>query len=116
MKTTVGIFALFALLILAGCGTISSQFPLPDSVETFTEQGSADKVNFQTELSPAEVLGFYKVNLVNEGLTERTLLTVQQESVISIVFDGHDSGKSIIVQATELPSGKTNVNIRLEEI
>lgn len=49
-------------------------------------------------------------------MRERTLLTVQQDGVISIVFDGHESGRSIIVQATELPTGKTNVNIRLEEI
>ena len=117
MKMGISAVVFFIVFMLTGCGaTTSSQFPLPDSVDTFTEQGSADSVNFQTKLSLTEVVDFYKTALTEDGLVERTLLTVTEDNVISRVFDGHESGKSIIIQATKLPNDKVNVNIRLEKI
>ncbi|XLQ20328.1 MAG: hypothetical protein ACKUBY_00920 [Candidatus Moraniibacteriota bacterium] len=104
------------LFIFVGCGGVSSQFPLPEKVENFMEQGSVDSINFQTSLSMDEVVDFYKKSLTDQGLVERELLTVRQEGVSSMVFDGHVSGKAIIVQSTNLPNEKVNVNIRLEEI
>jgi len=111
-------FSLLVLVVTAfvGCGgaVSSSQFPLPDSVENFSEQGSSDSINFQTKQSGEEIAKFYRAKFVEQGLVERTLVTVLEDDVTSTVFDGHASGKSIVVQTVNLPSGLVNVNVRLE--
>lgn len=106
----------FVVVVLVGCGKIiESQFPLPETVNEFTEQKEGDQVNYQADISSEEVMNFYKEKFTEQGLTERELLTVKDGGTISIVFDGHEKG-SIVVQAVELPTGGTNVNVRFEEI
>ena len=104
-------------VVFVGCGgaTPSSQFPLPDSIENFSEQGSSDSINFQTKQSGKEIANFYRAKFVEQGLVERTLVTVVNDDVTSTVFDGHTSGKSIVVQTVNLPNGLVNINVRLEE-
>jgi len=105
-------------VVFVGCGgaTPTSQFPLPDSIENFTEQGSSDSINFQTKQSGEELVNFYRTEFINQGLVERALVTTATDGVTSTVFDGHESGKAIVVQTVDLPNGVVNVNIRLEEI
>ena len=91
-----------------------SEYPLPDSVSNFTASGEGT-INFQTTLSLEEVMDFYRDSFGKEGYTERELLTVTSDGTFSFVFDGHTSGKSIVVQGVDL-GGNTNVSIRLEEI
>jgi hypothetical protein len=33
-----------------------------------------------------------------------------------MVFDGHSSGKSVVIQGVDLGSGTLNINIRLENV
>lgn len=103
------------VLLFAGCGAVTSQFPLPDEVKNFTSDMDGDQINFQTNQSSVVLLDFYRQQLTNQGLTERELLTVQEGGTISIVFDGNEKG-AIVVQAVDLPTGDTNVNIRFEDI
>src|SRR5689334_19430773 len=74
-----------------------SEYPLPDSVSNFTDLGQGT-VSFQTTLSLQEVMDFYRDSFGKEGYTERELLTVTSDSTFSFVFDGHASGKAIVVQ------------------
>jgi hypothetical protein len=92
-----------------------SEYPLPDSVSNFNDLGQGT-VNFQTTLSLQEVMDFYRDSFGKEGYTERELLTVESESTFSFVFDGHASGKAIVVQGVDLGGGSTNVSIRLEAV
>lgn len=91
-------------------------FPLPADVQNFTGEGGENPANFQTSLALDKALEFYKDTFIKQGLTERTLLTVTDEKVFSIVFDGSANGKALVVQGTSLTKDKTNVNIRYEAL
>jgi hypothetical protein len=92
-----------------------TEFPLPDDVSNFTALADG-MINFQTKMSIKDALDFYKEALTNEGYTERPLLTVTSDTTFSTVFDGHKSGKAIVVQAVDLGGGNLNISIRLEAI
>ena len=94
--------------------SIKSDYPLPNSVKNLTKTGE-NGINFQSNLSLDQVESFYREELIDLGLTERTLLTVKSDTTLSFVFDGHSSGMALVVQAVKL-DGETNVGIRLEDI
>jgi len=97
-----------------GGGGCQSEFPVPDDAQNCIEAGGT--LNFQTATSLTDTLKFYEDGLAGQGLTERELLHVVSDTTFSIVYDGHASGKSVVVQAVDLGSGSTNVNIRLETV
>jgi hypothetical protein len=97
-----------------GGGGCSSEFPVPDDAQNCIEAGGT--LNFQTAMSLNDTLKFYEDRLTGQGLTERQLLHVVSDTTFSIVYDGHSSGKSVVVQAVDLGNGNTNVNIRLETV
>ena len=89
-------------------------FPMPSSVETFTKT-AGDAVNFQTALSVKAAEEFYRTELTKMSLKERTINTAVTETTFSMVFDGYKNGKAVVVQGVDI-SGKTNINIRFEQI
>lgn len=91
-----------------------TEFPMPDSVEGFTDLGDGS-INFQTQLSLKDTIAFYQESFTKAGYVERTLLTSVSDSTFSMVFDGHASGKAIVIQGVDL-GGTTNVNIRFEDV
>lgn len=91
-----------------------AEFPLPDDATNVTEV--AGTVNYQTEMSVEDVMKFYRDAFTAQGYTERELLTTLSDGVLSMVFDGHESGQAIVVQSVDLGTGSTNVNIRLEDV
>jgi hypothetical protein len=95
-------------------GNFDTEFPVPDDAQNFTN--AAGNVNFQTEMSIDDVLAYYRDAFTSQGYTERDLLTAITDTTFSIVFDGHESGDAIVVQAVDLGNGTTNVNIRLEDV
>ena len=93
----------------------STDFPLPADAINVISVGN-DVVNFQTKLSLDEGLDFYKDQFGKLGYTERNILTVTSETIFSIVFDGHESGKAIVVQGVDLGDGTINISITLSDI
>jgi hypothetical protein len=73
-------------------------------------------LNFQTKSTLDESMAFYRDEYGNQGYTERDILTVTSETTFSMVFDGHESGKAIVVQGVDLGDGTTNISIRLEDV
>jgi hypothetical protein len=120
MKTQTSrlVFVLLAsALLLAACGTsYDTNFPMPDSVSNFDGAGGDSPINYQTELSLDEVLAFYRAEFEAAGMTEREINTSITDTTVSLVFDGHSSGQAVVLQAVDLGSGSTNVNVRLEDI
>jgi len=92
----------------------NSPFPMPASVSNLTNVGGT--VNFQTSLSLKDAMAFYQDAMSKKGYTERTALTSTSDTTFSMVFDGDPSGKAVVVQGVDLGGGKTNVNIRLEDV
>ena len=93
----------------------STDFPLPADAVNVISVGN-DVVNFQTKLSLDEGLDFYKDQFGKLGYTERNILTVTSETIFSIVFDGHESGKAVVVQGVDLGDGTINISITLSDI
>ncbi len=98
-----------------GSGKYDTEFPVPNEVENFLnlEDGS---INFQTPMKLNEVLKFYRDAFAQAGYDEREITTAITDTTFSIVWDGHASGKAIVVQAVDLGDGTVNVNVRLEDI
>jgi|GEM_PF-261451 len=94
---------------------ITSEFPLPDDVSQFMDLGGGS-VNFQTGLSIKDSLDFYRTAFKKEGYKEREINTSITDATFSLVFDGHASGKAIVIQAVDLGNGNTNINIRFEDM
>lgn len=91
-----------------------SEFPMPDDATNVISV--AGTVNYQTKLSLEGVMAFYRDYYTGQGLTERELLTTVSDGVFSFVFDGHESGKAVVIQGVDLGDGTMNVNISLQDI
>ena len=94
--------------------TYDTIFPLPTNVSVFTK-AEGDAINFQTTLNVKETESFYRTELTKMGLKERTINTSVTDTTFSMVFDGYKNGKAVVVQGVDI-SGKTNINIRFEQI
>jgi predicted small secreted protein len=99
----------------AGSSSNDSEFPLPADVQNFTQLGEAG-INFQTEMTLEEALDFYRRAFHTKDLMERELLTVIDEDVFSMVFDGAPDDKAIVIQGVYLDDGLLNINIRCEDV
>ena len=98
-----------------GSQDYNTEFPLPDDVSQFMDMGSGS-VNFQTGMNIKDTLAFYRDAFDKAGYTEREINTAITDATFSLVFDGHASGKAIVIQAVDLGGGKTNINIRFEDL
>jgi hypothetical protein len=91
----------------------NTEFPLPDDVSMFTDMGNGT-INFQTGLSQKDALAFYREAFNKAGYTEREINTNITDTTFSLVFEGHSSGKLIVIQSVDLGNGRININIRFE--
>ncbi len=98
-----------------GGNSHNTEFPLPDDVSNFMELGG-DLITFQTKMSLTDLLAFYQDSLAKEGYTERKILTVTSDTTFNLVFDGHESGKAIVVQGVDLGGGTSNISITLQKL
>ena len=98
----------------AGLG-FETEFPIPDDASNGFDLGNG-MISFQTGLSLDDSLAFYREAFSAEGYTEREITTVVSDTTFSIVFDGHESGKAIVVQAVDLGGGLVNITLRFEDI
>jgi hypothetical protein len=96
-------------------GKYDTEFPLPANVQHFTtlDDGS---INYQTSMKLTEVVDFYREAFKQAGYKERDITTVINDATFSIVWDGHPSGKAVVVQGVDLGDGTVNVNVRLEDV
>jgi hypothetical protein len=97
-----------------GVSGVESEFPIPDGAMNLQDLGGT--TNFQVKMSLDEAMKFYKDALTKEDYTERPILTVTSDTTFSMVFDGHKSGKAIVVQGVDMGDGTVNINIRLEDV
>jgi hypothetical protein len=98
-----------------GSPTVDADFPMPSDASNVMELGNG-VLNFQTKSTLDECMAFYRDEFVGGmGYKEREILTVTSETTFSMVFDGHASGKAIVVQGVDLGDGTTNISIRLED-
>ena len=73
-------------------------------------------INFQATMSLKDVIAFYREAFAKAGYKERSINTAITDTTFSMVFDGHASGKAIVIQGVDLGGGNTNINIRFEDV
>lgn len=95
--------------------SFDTEFPLPPDVTNFMSTGNGG-INFQTKMSLKDAIAFYREAFTKAGYKERTINTAITDSTFSMVFDGHASGKAIVIQGVDLGGGNTNLNIRFEDL
>jgi len=98
----------------SGGDAVSSEFPLPPDYSDLKDVGGVTM--FQTSMRLDEVVDFYRDAFAEAGYEEREITTVINDTTFSIVWDGHESGKAVVVQAVDLGNGVVNVSIRLEDM
>lgn len=100
----------------AGTGTNSNttEFPLPTDITNFVDLGDG-WINFQANMSVKDAIAFYRDSFARQGYKEREVNTAITDTTFSLVFDGHASGKAIVVQGVDV-GGAVNVNIRFEDL
>ena len=96
-------------------GKYDTEFPMPSKVENFMDLGE-DAINYQTPMKLNDVVEFYRDEFEKAGYEERPITTVINDDTFSIVWDGHSSGKAIVVQGVDLGNGTVNVNVRFEDV
>ena len=94
--------------------TSASGFPITADAYNVIDVGDGSLL-YYTNLSQEDVLKFYRDEYVSRGYTERALLTVVEEGVFSIVFDGDPSGKAVVIQSVDLGDGSSTVAISLQD-
>jgi len=98
----------------SGASAFESEFPIPNGAINVQDLGGS--TNFQAKMTLEEAITFYQEEFTEKGYAERPILHVTSETTINMVFDGHESGKAIIVQGVDMGDGTVNINIRLEDI
>jgi len=98
-----------------GSGNYDTEFPLPADVQNFMILDE-DSINYQTSMSLTDIVDFYRNEFAKAGYDERDITTVINDDTFSIVWDGHPSGRAIVVQGVDLGNGSRNVNVRFEDV
>jgi hypothetical protein len=97
-----------------GDDVIRSDFPMTADAYNVTEAGGS--LIFYTKLSLEDTMQFYRDEYTAKGYTERKVLTVVSNGTFSMVFDGDQSGKAVVIQSVDLGDGSRTVSIRLEDV
>ena len=100
-------------------GESETTLPLPEGAEIIAVTGfetDSEQVIASTSLTIAEIQDFYRDELTSQGLTERTLLTVEGDWGFSMVFDGAPNGLSIVVQVTNISDSERSIVIGLQNV
>ena len=99
----------------SGSGDYDTEFPIPPRVENFMDLGDG-AINYQTTMKLNDVVTFYRDAFEAAGYDERDITTSITDTTFSIVWDGHPSGRAIVVQGVDLGNGTVNVNVRFEDV
>jgi hypothetical protein len=89
-----------------------SEFPTPS--DAFNVVSAPDTVVFQTNLSSDDVIKFYQDEFGNMGYTEDSSMAVNFGGAFTMGFDGHESGRKIVIGGAPAGDGSTAVTITLQ--
>lgn len=90
-----------------------TEFPIPDGATNAVVV--AGVLNYTSSLPIDELVEYYRNEFSAQGLTERTQSTSIDDGVVNLIFDGHPSGKAIIVQMIDLIVLGVNISVSFGE-
>jgi hypothetical protein len=89
-----------------------SSFPVPS--DAFNTVSTPDTVVYQTKLSSDDVIKFYQDEFGKLGYTEDSTMAVNFAGAFTMGFDGHDSGRKIVIGGAPVGDGSTSVTVTLQ--
>ncbi len=94
--------------------TVGGESPFPVTSDAFNVVSTSETVTYQTKLSSDDVIKFYQDEFGKLGYTEDKSMEVNFSGAFTLGFDGHESGKKIIIGGASLGDGATSVTIALQ--
>ena len=94
--------------------TVGGDSEFPITSDAFNVVSTPDTVVYQTKLSSDDVVKFYQDEFGKLGYTEDTTMSVNFAGAFTMGFDGHDSGRKIILAGAPVGDGSTSVTITLQ--
>lgn len=94
----------------------NGEWPIPNGAYLINEPGRF--LHFQVDMSQNEVMDFYLTELQARGYKDRPISSDYDGSdgIASIVFDGHESGRQILVTIQDRDSNSVYVEIGLTDM
>ena len=94
----------------------NGEWPIPEGAYLISEFG--EFLQFQVDMSQNEVMDFYLTELRARGYEDRPISSDYDGSdgFASIVFDGHESGRQILVTIEDRDSNSVYVGIGLTDM
>ena len=94
--------------------TVGGESPFPVTSDAINVISAPDVVTYQTNFTSDEVVKFYQDEFGKSGYTEDTSLSVNFNGIFTLAFDGHESGRKIILAGAPVGDGTTSVTITLQ--
>ena len=94
----------------------NGEWPIPEDAYLINEPGKF--LHFQVDMSQNEVMDFYLTEFKARGYKDRPISSDYDGSdgFIAIVFDGHESGRQILVTIQDRDSNSVYVEIGLTDM
>jgi hypothetical protein len=94
--------------------TVGGESPFPVPSDSTNQVSTAEVVTYQTKLSSDEVIKFYQDEFGKLGYTEDKSMAVNFSGAFTLAFDGHESGRKILIAGAPAGDGSTAVTITLQ--
>jgi len=96
-------------------GNHASLFPIPTNVYNYMVL-NPETLNYATSLNFDEIIAYYTKEFDNAGLTVRENATEINDLNFTMIWDGHDSGRAILLQGLDLENGSYNVILKFVDM
>jgi hypothetical protein len=94
--------------------TVGGASPFPVASDATNVVSTPETVTYQTKLTSDQIIKFYQDEFGKKGYTEDKSMSVNFNGAFTMGFDGHESGKKIIIGGAPLGGGSTTVTIALQ--
>ena len=94
--------------------TVGGESPFPVTADASNVISTPETVTYQTKLSSDDVIKFYQDEFGKAGYTEDTNMSVNFNGAFTMGFDGHESGRKIVIGGAPLGDGTTSVTVALQ--
>ena len=98
----------------SGDATLGNESPFPMPSDAFNVASTADVLAYQTNLSSDDVIKFYQDEFGKAGYTEDASFSMNFNGVFTLAFNGHESGKQILVAGAPTGDGSVSVTVTFQ--
>ena len=96
-------------------GNHASLFPIPTDVYNYMVL-NPDTLSFSTSLNFDEIIAYYTDEFGKAGYTVRESATEVTDVNFTMIWDGHESGRAIVLQGLDLKNGSYNVIVKFVDM